>query len=219
MFRDKPISTIQLDHIFLDFLKFLTFSVVAFWWHHESITTFTEYVSTFNSDNFWRYYVTVDRRNIRCTACLNNSVHFNIKFMQWRGNYSRTGGQNQRRQSLHRENWFFAVQELLSVPKISVVLQKKKKRKRSSPDLERLFDPETSVPCELWPRIKSRRGGKSRLGGAKISPGGELPPAPPPHFPRLWVHAAIRTGYREQAGPFGQASKVGIHSFPAWRSA
>jgi len=31
------------------------------------------------------------------------------------------GGQGQRRQSLHRENWFFAVQGLLSVPKISVL--------------------------------------------------------------------------------------------------
>jgi len=31
---------------------------------------------------------------------------------------------------------------------------KKKKKKRSSPDLERLFDPETSVPRELWPGIK-----------------------------------------------------------------
>jgi len=111
-------------------------------------------------------------------------------FAQWRGNYFWTGGarpirapKSGTRNKGLRWNW-----ERFFVPKTSV-LQKKgllliwsvslsrkqafsKKKRRSSPDLERFLVPKMAQDVGL-------RGGKSRPGGAKIFPGEAAAPLLP----------------------------------------
>jgi len=52
---------------------------------------------------------------------LKSILDENAIFYSSAGTILGQGGQDQGRQSLHCENWFFPVQGLLSVPKISVV--------------------------------------------------------------------------------------------------
>jgi len=109
------------------------------------------------------------------------------------GTISGQGGQDQKRQSLQREIWFFAEIGLLFVPKTSVL----SKKKRSSPDLGCLFGPKFSV---LYIKKKVFTGlgvfltqnqqnrifagaffvpnmaQDKSLWGAKVAPGGQLPP-------------------------------------------
>jgi len=109
----------------------------------------------------------------------------NYMIPQWRGNYSRTGGARPKAPKSALRKSFLRGTRIAFCPKNPRSLKKglhrnwrvllpenpafSKKRKRSSPDLERHFDPETIVPWELWPRIK--------VWGSKIFPeGGSCPP-------------------------------------------